>query len=43
MVRSQVGPKVDDAIRALRASLKVLGRRFRLRAISIKAEPGKGQ
>jgi hypothetical protein len=28
-----------DAIGALRADLKVLGRRFGLRAISIKAEP----
>jgi hypothetical protein len=31
------GPRVD-AIRALRAALKVLGRRFGLRAISVEAE-----
>jgi hypothetical protein len=38
VVRLQAGPKVD-AIRALRAALKVLGRRFGLRAISIRPEP----
>jgi len=35
-VRLRPAPRVD-AIRALRAALKVLGRRFGLRAISIKA------
>jgi hypothetical protein len=37
-VKLRPGPGVD-AIRALRAALKVLGRRFGLRAISITAEP----
>jgi hypothetical protein len=37
VLRLRAGSKVD-AIRALRAALKVLGRRFGLRAISIKAE-----
>jgi hypothetical protein len=37
VVKLRPGPKVD-AIRALRAALKVLGRRFGLRAISITAE-----
>jgi len=37
VIRLRAGPKVD-AIRALRAALKVLGRRFGLRAISIRAE-----
>jgi hypothetical protein len=38
VIRVRPGPKVD-AIRALRAALKVLGRRFGLRAISITTEP----
>jgi hypothetical protein len=38
VVRLRAGSKID-AIRALRAALKVLGRRFALRAISIRAEP----
>jgi hypothetical protein len=40
VLRLRAGPKVD-AIRALRAALKVLGRRFGLRAISITAEQPK--
>jgi len=40
VVRLRAAPKVD-AIRALRAALKVLSRRFGLRAISVKAEPKK--
>ena len=39
VVRLRAAPKVD-AIRALRAALKFLGRRFGLRAISITAESG---
>jgi hypothetical protein len=38
VIRLRAAPKVD-AIRALRAALKVLGRRFGLRAISVRAEP----
>jgi hypothetical protein len=38
VVRLRAPPKVD-AIRALRATLKVMGRRLGLRAISIQAEP----
>ena len=34
----RAGPKVD-AMRALPAALKVLGRQFGLRAISVMAEP----
>jgi hypothetical protein len=37
ILRLRAAPKVD-AICALRAALKVLGRRFGLRAISIEAE-----
>jgi hypothetical protein len=37
VIRLRAAPKVD-AIRALRAALKVLGRRFGLRAISIQEE-----
>jgi len=37
VVRLRAGSK-DDAIRSLRAALKVLGRRFGLRAVSIRAE-----
>jgi hypothetical protein len=37
VIRLRAAPKVD-AIRALRAGLKVLGRRFGLRAISITSE-----
>ena len=37
VLRLRVGPKVD-AIRALRAALKVLGRRFGLRAVSVTVE-----
>jgi hypothetical protein len=40
VIRLRAAPKVD-AIRALRAALKVLGRRFGLRAISIRAESEK--
>jgi hypothetical protein len=42
VLRLRVGPKVDP-IRALRAALKVLGRRFGLRAISVQAEPESDQ
>jgi hypothetical protein len=37
VIRLRAAPKVD-AIRTLRVALKVLGRRFGLRAISVRAE-----
>jgi hypothetical protein len=42
VIRLRAAPKVD-AIRALRAALKVLGRRFGLRAISVRAESEKSE
>jgi hypothetical protein len=42
VIRLRAGPKVD-AIRALRAALKLLGRRYGLRAISVMAEQSSDQ
>jgi hypothetical protein len=42
VIRLRAGPKVDP-IKALRAALKVLLRRFGLRAISVREEMPEGQ
>jgi hypothetical protein len=42
IIKLRAAPKVDP-IRALRAALKVLLRRFGLRAISVRAEPESDQ
>jgi hypothetical protein len=42
VIRLRAAPKVD-AIRALRGGLKLLLRRFGLRAISVRAEEPEGQ